>query len=372
MLFRHTATDPTARPINTSLGWDGFRSRNFRHPNPSLIDATDITTEHLRTAPASTKTGHNTTCNKFPNQHRHFESDAFAVLVPTTRVPVLNNPSARIYSTPEAQAEALQTYKDKAHYFRDRNQRHGVNAVPRVTFLSCAEAESTKDAQHLAGDVNVLEIPLEAFLISPTLHQTEWNNPCWGAQHTQNLQSASNSNWPGAYQLVAPLASKTQVNSAQSATIEVTVRPRNSIPMRHRPHVEYNDQLNRHIGSEAGGESASLLRDSHHVDAKLYPRKFHRRRLTLRVREERFQHQYYRSESFSKFKKESHPATKSASANLKLPLKSSKKVTAQASSAHTPKRSFASRLPWPRNKPTSSLEAQAPIAINLNTNRPPS
>jgi hypothetical protein len=59
-----------------------------------------------------------------------FESDAFAIHMPTTREPILFSPvlRAKLSSPSKAQVDAYQTYKRKAHEVQERNHREGVTS----------------------------------------------------------------------------------------------------------------------------------------------------------------------------------------------------------------------------------------------------
>lgn len=63
-----------------------------------------------------------------------FESDAFAVLMPTTRLTILDKtvtpPKIR---TPTASVEALKTYQEKARQGRERNNNQGVQIHPSLS-----------------------------------------------------------------------------------------------------------------------------------------------------------------------------------------------------------------------------------------------
>ncbi|KAF2636848.1 hypothetical protein P280DRAFT_472733 [Massarina eburnea CBS 473.64] len=113
-----------------------------------------------------------------------FESDAFAVQMPTTREPVMDTPVYRAKipkvmhsstssthatmsaaSPSRAQAEAYQTYKEKARLVRARNNSEGVRVPSKI--VSYDYAYATRDG------VPALS-PAGSFPISPPIPQHSW------------------------------------------------------------------------------------------------------------------------------------------------------------------------------------------------------
>jgi hypothetical protein len=124
--------------------------------------------------PTSWKTGFATIRTDSTDAFPAFESDAFAVLMPTTRLPILNYPKApRKVASPTAQADALRTYQEKAKQNRERNNSQGVKVPSRIVSYDYA-------SRHLADQRTSAEsgtgIPTAAgsFPISPPVPQHKW------------------------------------------------------------------------------------------------------------------------------------------------------------------------------------------------------
>jgi hypothetical protein len=118
--------------------------------------------------PISRKTGFATIQTEPTDTQPAFESDAFAVLMPTTRLPILDHPISRAkMASPAARAEALRTYEEKAQRNRERNDSQGVK-VP-------SQMKSYDYAARYSPEVEVrTPTPAGTFPISPPLPQHTW------------------------------------------------------------------------------------------------------------------------------------------------------------------------------------------------------
>lgn len=132
-----------------------------------------------RRAPSSRKTGHATIRTDAIDGHDAFESDAFAVHMPTTRIPIIDAPVSR--STPgsaaKARVEAVRTYKDKARQARERNNSIGVRVPPNIASYDYAYTRSPKGNVALPAVLkpsNSPPAPAGAFPVSPPIQQETW------------------------------------------------------------------------------------------------------------------------------------------------------------------------------------------------------
>lgn len=116
-----------------------------------------------------------------------FESDAFAVEMPTTREPVFEIPKeasvfrAKIPSPSKAQVDAYQTYKKKAQQVRERNSNEGVKVPSKI--VSYDYAYSNKKGQPATAPLHVSPTPPDSpqrlspagsFPTSPPVAQHAW------------------------------------------------------------------------------------------------------------------------------------------------------------------------------------------------------
>jgi hypothetical protein len=135
--------------------------------------------------PTSKKTGYATIRTDSTDTQPAFESDAFAVLMPTTRLPILDRPITRTKPAPTkaaiaaaatARADAFRTYQEKAQLIRERNNSQGVKVPSRIVSYDYA-------SRHLADQRTAPEVetitpaPAGSFPISPPLPQCGWANP---------------------------------------------------------------------------------------------------------------------------------------------------------------------------------------------------
>ena len=164
------------RTAHQSGGADiSHRSRGSSQNNSSLEHCKNPAPEWK---PTSKKTGFATIQTEATNTQAAFESDAFAVLMPTTRLPILDRPMSPKKPSPGARAEAYRMYQEKARQGRERNNSQGVQVPSKL--VSYGYTSITKDGQraslqvelspsnspppHLAG----------SFPISPPLAQGGW------------------------------------------------------------------------------------------------------------------------------------------------------------------------------------------------------
>ncbi|KAL5115168.1 hypothetical protein ACEQ8H_006922 [Pleosporales sp. CAS-2024a] len=122
----------------------------------------------------SRKTGFATIRTDSTDTQPEFESDAFAVLMPTTRLPILEY--TKPYKQPAsaaAQAEALKTYQEKARQNREKNNSQGVHVPSRIVSYDYA-CRNVSD-QHVPKETST-EVPTTAgsFPVSPPVPQHAW------------------------------------------------------------------------------------------------------------------------------------------------------------------------------------------------------
>ncbi|KAJ4989931.1 hypothetical protein SVAN01_04578 [Stagonosporopsis vannaccii] len=132
-----------------------------------------------RRAPSSRKTGHATIHTDAVDGHEAFESDAFAVHMPTTRIPIIDTPVARSKSSSptKAQVEAAQTYRQKAREAREKNNNIGVRVPPNIASYDYAYASTSKTQASIPAVLKPSSsppAPAGAFPISPPMVQERW------------------------------------------------------------------------------------------------------------------------------------------------------------------------------------------------------
>jgi hypothetical protein len=124
--------------------------------------------------PTSRKTGFATIQTESTDAHPAFESDAFAVLMPTTRLPILD----RTISPPKpasaaARAHALKTYQEKAQQNRESNNSQGVKVPSRLMSYDYT-AHRVADTRTSTAIEARTPTPAGSFPISPPLPQRTW------------------------------------------------------------------------------------------------------------------------------------------------------------------------------------------------------
>lgn len=130
-----------------------------------------------RRTPTSRKTGHTTIRTDSTATHAAFESDAFAVLMPTTRLPIAERPvSPAKVTSPTARAEALQAYQEKARQMRERNNSQGVKVPSKIVSYDYAPRHIA--IQRAAPETEAKSpTPAGSYPISPPLPQHAWTRP---------------------------------------------------------------------------------------------------------------------------------------------------------------------------------------------------
>lgn len=131
-----------------------------------------------RRAPSSRKTGYATIHTDAVDGHDAFESDAFAVHMPTTRIPIIDSPVSRPKPTSSmAQAAAVETYKEKAKQARERNHSVGVCVPPNIASYDCAYTGTSKKETSIPALLKPSSsppAPAGAFPVSPPVPQETW------------------------------------------------------------------------------------------------------------------------------------------------------------------------------------------------------
>jgi hypothetical protein len=127
--------------------------------------------------PTSRKTGFATIQTESTDAHPAFESDAFAVLMPTTRLPILDRTvtPTKTAST-AARAHALRTYQEKAQKNRERNDSQGVKVPSQLVSYDYA-AHHAVDSRSSTAIEATTPTPAGSFPISPLLPQHTWSRP---------------------------------------------------------------------------------------------------------------------------------------------------------------------------------------------------
>lgn len=156
-------------PVERSQSSEYFleikRSLGPREPKSKKTNFATIHTDATETQPA-------------------FESDAFAIQMPTTREPVLDKPiyRAKLPSPSRAQVEAYQTYKQKAQQVRERNNSEGVRVPSKIISYDYAYATENDRPSTLELNVSPPASPTQvspagSFPISPPVLQQAWTRP---------------------------------------------------------------------------------------------------------------------------------------------------------------------------------------------------
>jgi hypothetical protein len=138
-------------------------------------------------APISRKSAWGRTIHTEAPGQDAFESDAFAVEMPTTREPIVRVPKeasvfrAKIPSPSQAQVDAYQTYKQKAHLVREHNSNEGVKVPSKI--VSYDYAYSNRKGQSATAPLHVDLTPPDSppqlspagsFPTSPPIAQHAW------------------------------------------------------------------------------------------------------------------------------------------------------------------------------------------------------
>jgi hypothetical protein len=151
-------------------------------------------------SPSSRKTGHATIRTDGADGHESFESDAFAVHMPTTRIPIIDAPILRPKPTlpTRVQIEAVHTYKQKAKQARERNDSIGVRVPPNIASYDYAYANTpggTAAIPDVLKPSSSPPAPSGIFPASPLLQQRERAESGPKAVHTMatNIVSSNTS-----------------------------------------------------------------------------------------------------------------------------------------------------------------------------------
>lgn len=133
--------------------------------------------EMPRRIPISRKTGFATIRTDSTDTHAAFESDAFAVLMPATRLPIIDRPvSPTKVASQTARAEALQANQEKARQARQRNNSQSVKVPSKI--VSYDHVSRHVAVQRTAQQIAVMPpTPAGSFPVSPPLPQHAWARP---------------------------------------------------------------------------------------------------------------------------------------------------------------------------------------------------
>jgi hypothetical protein len=240
-----------AKTTPTTGSSDGScRSHGLSQSVPSLEQRKYTTPERI---PTSRKTGFATIHTDPTETHAAFESDAFAVLMPTTRLPIVNQPmSPTIPSSLAARAEAYRTYQEKARQMREENNSQGVHMPSKL--VSYGYNSTTNAGHHASLKVelsppNNPSSPAGAFPISPPLAQGGWTRierlprtPVHGPRHEVRLNNVSTPRKPlAASKVTAPprtyrADSEAGASFSTPSPIKAHVKPK--LPTLHHEQVQ--------------------------------------------------------------------------------------------------------------------------------------
>lgn len=138
------AVSPRApQPPPHAVGTVASKPRQSKN-TPLRSASSPLNSALLAQAPSSRKTGHATIHTAGAGGHESFESDAFAVHMPTTRIPIIDAPILRPKppSPTRAQIEAMHAYRQKAKQARERNDSIGVRVPPNIASYDYAYANT--------------------------------------------------------------------------------------------------------------------------------------------------------------------------------------------------------------------------------------
>lgn len=204
--------------------------------------------------PRSRKTGEATIRTEATENEPAFESDAFAVHMPTTREPILDAPvfRAKLPSPSKAQVEAYHTYKHKADLARERQQVQGVQVPSKLISYDYAFANAAREYQSVELDESSPPSPTDfapagSFPASPPILQHGWAKPAprlhgpramsegthlFNPSPTGNVRA--NNSPPRYYQRTANAETgtsrSTPTPSPKPSTITVRLKPKGSVP----------------------------------------------------------------------------------------------------------------------------------------------
>jgi hypothetical protein len=163
-------------PAKPTANCPSSSSKGYRSASPTRAGHS-AAQRPPRREPSSRKTGHVTIRTDATDIQGAFESDAFAVHIPTTRLPIIDQPASPIKTTRAAQIEAYRTYEEKARQIRQRSNSTGVQVPAKIISYDYAGSAAV-DRNWPLGKVRDLPVssptPVGSFTISPPLPQSTW------------------------------------------------------------------------------------------------------------------------------------------------------------------------------------------------------
>lgn len=216
------APTPPRTPPHLSHSKNSSASSNeLRHPlerSHSSEYFLEIKRSPAPKAPISRKSAWGRTIRTEAPGEDAFESDAFAVEMPTTREPIVQVPKeasvfrAKIPHPSQAQVDAYQTYKQKAHQVRERNSNEGVKVPSKI--VSYDYAYPNRHGRPVTAPLHVDQTPPDSppqlspagsFPASPPIAQHAWATSAAAQQprkqhlfssgaHAQSARSMSDTN----------------------------------------------------------------------------------------------------------------------------------------------------------------------------------
>jgi hypothetical protein len=150
-------------------------TKNYQSASPTRAGHTPARVPGRK--PSRKKTGHATIRTDATETQVAFESDAFAVHMPTTRLPIIDQPVSPIKTTRAAQVEAYRTYEEKARQVRERHNSQGVCIAEKIVSYEQSSAHVQDWHASVVPAVNqtvTTPKPAGSFPISPPLPQSTW------------------------------------------------------------------------------------------------------------------------------------------------------------------------------------------------------
>jgi hypothetical protein len=186
----HISPNPTRQPASTLEEILGLApnppksvaqrpsspTKNYQSSSPTRAGHTPAQCIPRR-EPSSKKTGHATIRTDATETQAAFESDAFAMHMPTTCLPIIDQPVSPIKTTRAAHVEAYRTYEEKARQVQERNNSQGVCIPPKM--VSYEHPSAHVQDWHApvipaASSLVTTPKPAGSFPISPPLPQSTW------------------------------------------------------------------------------------------------------------------------------------------------------------------------------------------------------
>lgn len=231
--------------ISAKLPIDSTTKPKPTGPTKKSTIPTPVRSQQPQRGPSSRKTGHATIYTDATDEHAAFESDAFAVHMPTTRLPIIDRPISPKKPSPVAQAAAFRTYQEKAHQVRARNHSTGVRVPSKIVSYDYASSKIVSRDAAQAEKFNEPPSPLQpagSFPLSPPILQTGWEHP--QVVNRMHTQSRSLNEPRRVYTLSKPLnsidnavspetqggASRSTPSPTQPPPIRIRITPRIIIP----------------------------------------------------------------------------------------------------------------------------------------------